>query len=420
VHRSRPWHEPAHLAMFRLMRSVPRSATTLIGSLGLACLSLTGCATEDPTVSSERYAELSAAVYCNAAFSCPCDAYPYDSVNECFDDLYGAYSDLLNQAALVGMNYDGSCPQDQLAAIEDLDCKAYVAPPPAGVCIPPCKPFYGPLQAGFSCEPVATSAELGQSYSLCAQGLSCIGGVCVNPCNAAGALPAIGEPCPDQLCEAGAMCDPNTETCVAAQTLPGAGQPCVNGQCNPLTAVCVPEANTCAVLPGTGQNCIQGQCDVNSVCDPVDDVCIAKPPLACGLLGGGVPGDGDGDPTGDGDGDMTGDGDGDPGGELSHALDIQPIWDNNCTTGCHSSGGVAEFLDLSGDAYADIVGVPSTQIDMLLVDPIAPEQSYLLLKLIGVHLDVGGTGGSMPAGAEPLPDDTIMMIEAWITAGVLP
>jgi len=54
------------------MRSLPRpSATTLIGSLGLADLSLTGCATEDPTVSSERYAELSAAVYCNAAFSCP-------------------------------------------------------------------------------------------------------------------------------------------------------------------------------------------------------------------------------------------------------------------------------------------------------------------------------------------------------------
>src|SRR5262245_24928914 len=53
--------------------------------------------------------------------------------------------------------------------------------------------------------------------------------------------------------------------------------------------------------------------------------------------------------NGDGDGD-PGDGDGDGGG-LSYEADIQPIWDDNCVTGCHVPMGIAAFRDLSAPSY---------------------------------------------------------------------
>ncbi|NJK31463.1 MAG: hypothetical protein HC927_03035 [Deltaproteobacteria bacterium] len=48
---------------------------------------------------------------------------------------------------------------------------------------------------------------------------------------------------------------------------------------------------------------------------------------------------------------------------LSHAADIQPIWTAKCTAACHEPGGaVGATLDLSGDAYDNIVDVNSTQV----------------------------------------------------------
>ena len=80
--------------------------------------------------------------------------------------------------------------------------------------------------------------------------------------------------------------------------------------------MCIADANVCGQLPPLGQPCVQGQCEKGTYCGS-DDVCVASPALACGLIGvgsGDGDGDGDGDPTtGDGDGDpTTGDGDGDP------------------------------------------------------------------------------------------------------------
>jgi hypothetical protein len=134
-------------------------------------------------------------------------------------------------------------------------------------------------------------------------------------------------------------------------------------------------------------------------------------------------GDGDGDPTGDGDGDPTGDGDGDGDGDpLSHAADIQPIWDDTCLTMCHAAGGTAvTILDLSGDAYDNIVGAPSTQVvGMNLVEPGDSANSYLVHKLRGTQVGAGGLGAAMPSGSPALPEATIAMIEAWIDAGAAP
>ncbi|WP_181197721.1 hypothetical protein [Enhygromyxa salina] len=367
--------------------------------------------------------------YCSAVYSCTCDTYPYPTPNDCFAELLGAYDELNDAAYLSGLIYDGTCPAAELSAIESLACSGAVPEPPAGVCVPPCKAWHGNLGAGFVCEPLATSAELGIAFSACAQGLVCTSGVCVNPCQSAGTLPGIGQPCPELVCAPGAICD-DTSTCIAEPVLPGPGAACVMGMCDPKTAICVAAASVCAALPTTGQACIEGQCDATSYCG-ADNECLARPPLACGLLGADVPGDGDGDPgdgdtdTGDGDGDTdTGDGDGDGDAALSHAVDIQPIWADNCAlSSCHAPGGTAEFLDLSVDGYSALVGTPSAQaVGASLVEAGNSANSYLIAKLRGQQAEFGGMGNSMPAGngASPLPEVTIMLIEEWIDAGALP
>jgi hypothetical protein len=129
-------------------------------------------------------------------------------------------------------------------------------------------------------------------------------------------------------------------------------------------------------------------------------------------------GDGDGDETtGDGD-ETTGDGDGEA---LSYDADIQPIWDTNCVNACHTDGGSAMFLDLGPGSHGNIVGVASTQgpgLTIVLAGNSA--ESYLIAKLRGTQLDMGGTGGQMPATGDALPEATIKLIEDWIDEGAAP
>lgn len=104
------------------------------------------------------------------------------------------------------------------------------------------------------------------------------------------------------------------------------------------------------------------------------------------------------------------------GGELSHADDIQPIWDANCVL-CHTPGGTGMPLDLT-DGYAAIVGIETSQAaGVSLVEPGSAADSYIVAKLRGEQAALGGVGGQMPQGMTPLDDATISMIEAWIDAG---
>lgn len=109
----------------------------------------------------------------------------------------------------------------------------------------------------------------------------------------------------------------------------------------------------------------------------------------------------------------------DTGDALSHAVDIQPIWDAGCVEGCHEPGGTAaSVLDLSGNAYAAIVDINSGQAQLLkLVEPGNSAESYLVAKLEGNQNLVGGTGLDMPSGSDPLDAATIATIKAWIDAG---
>ena len=102
----------------------------------------------------------------------------------------------------------------------------------------------------------------------------------------------------------------------------------------------------------------------------------------------------------------------------THAVDIQPIWDGTCVDRCHESPGPSGQLDLTADALSELLR-RSRQANMQLVTPGDPEQSYLVHKLRGTHLEVGGSGGQMPRFGE-LPLDQLSRIEAWILDGAAP
>jgi hypothetical protein len=102
---------------------------------------------------------------------------------------------------------------------------------------------------------------------------------------------------------------------------------------------------------------------------------------------------------------------------VSFATDIAPVLKSRCAT-CHLTGAEGGGMALHpGKAYEYLVNVPSQESKLLRVKPGAPDESYLIAKLTGTHLDAGGSGARMPFGAPPLADQTIWIIRDWITAG---
>lgn len=103
--------------------------------------------------------------------------------------------------------------------------------------------------------------------------------------------------------------------------------------------------------------------------------------------------------------------------EISFTRDIAPLLNARCAS-CHLTGQEEGNMALhAGGAYTSLVNVPSVESKLLRVKPGAPQESYLLLKLEGTHLDAGGSGARMPFGAPPLSDETLQRIRSWIEQG---
>ncbi|WP_373377651.1 hypothetical protein [Cupriavidus nantongensis] len=104
---------------------------------------------------------------------------------------------------------------------------------------------------------------------------------------------------------------------------------------------------------------------------------------------------------------------------VSFARNIRPMLVQNCAA-CHQGANAPAGLDLLPKVvHSNLVGVRSTQSSMLRVAPSAPEQSYLMRKLQGAHLEAGGQGVAMPPGAPPLDPAQIGAIRQWIAGGAL-
>ena len=107
-------------------------------------------------------------------------------------------------------------------------------------------------------------------------------------------------------------------------------------------------------------------------------------------------------------------------GNVSLMFDVQPLFDSYCVS-CHMLESAQGGLVIEqGEAHRNLVKVPSTQVQMARVDPGRPESSYLLHKMRGTHLEIGGGGLPMPYGSEVsagISEEAIATIERWIAQG---
>jgi hypothetical protein len=109
-------------------------------------------------------------------------------------------------------------------------------------------------------------------------------------------------------------------------------------------------------------------------------------------------------------------------GPLSHALDIQPLWDEHCVTNCHEPGGLNTDVVLTPDrAYTDLLERFPVAATIPYVEPGDPSRSYLIYKLDDRQSEAPGGGGvPMPQGAPLLPLSVRQRIEAWVEQGAPP
>ncbi|MBN1369054.1 MAG: hypothetical protein JW954_02310 [Dehalococcoidaceae bacterium] len=102
--------------------------------------------------------------------------------------------------------------------------------------------------------------------------------------------------------------------------------------------------------------------------------------------------------------------------QVRFSADIQPLFNSRCVA-CHQGVGDAGLSLEPGKAHASLVNVASTQSPLVRVTPGNPEQSYLLHKLNGTQLQVGGTGSRMPFGSSALSASQIDLVRNWISQG---
>jgi len=98
---------------------------------------------------------------------------------------------------------------------------------------------------------------------------------------------------------------------------------------------------------------------------------------------------------------------------------VQALLASSCTP-CHttsSSGGMTGLQDYD-IGYTNTVNAPSTELPTMdRIEPSDSTLSYLMHKLDGTQLGVGGSGVQMPYFSTPLAPDIRDSIRAWINSG---
>jgi hypothetical protein len=108
--------------------------------------------------------------------------------------------------------------------------------------------------------------------------------------------------------------------------------------------------------------------------------------------------------------------------QVDYIAQIEPVFEENCAVrGCHAGAIPQRGLSLeAGKSYEAIVDVASVEVKTAVrVKPGDPQNSYLFRKLKGEQAVLGGSGDRMPPEGDPLTDEQIALIEAWISQGAL-
>jgi len=96
--------------------------------------------------------------------------------------------------------------------------------------------------------------------------------------------------------------------------------------------------------------------------------------------------------------------------------EVEGVFARECVM-CHQPYDAKGELTLHpGGAWVNVVNVASSQMDMMLVKPGDPEQSYLYRKLTNTHTEAGGNGDAMPFDAN-LTAEQLEIVRGWIEQG---
>lgn len=107
---------------------------------------------------------------------------------------------------------------------------------------------------------------------------------------------------------------------------------------------------------------------------------------------------------------------------VSFKADVQPVLNTYCVA-CHQYGASQAGLNLEqGEAWFNLVNISSTQSTLVRVRPGELKQSYLVHKLLGTHVSVGGVGARMPlsggiVGTSLISAEEIDLIQSWVLQG---
>jgi len=101
---------------------------------------------------------------------------------------------------------------------------------------------------------------------------------------------------------------------------------------------------------------------------------------------------------------------------VSFKDDVVPLLTTRCVV-CHVEGADQAHLSLFPDAWAQLVGVASTESPLKRVEPGAAARSYLYLKLLGTQAAAGGSGARMPFQQDALAPADIDVVRKWIEQG---
>lgn len=84
----------------------------------------------------------------------------------------------------------------------------------------------------------------------------------------------------------------------------------------------------------------------------------------------------------------------------------------------HLDGTNPPWLGAPTTELAAFLEAPSVQApELSWVVPFDPTRSYLLAKVEGRHLELGGAGARMPLDGASLPDEDVALLRRWIAAG---
>ena len=105
--------------------------------------------------------------------------------------------------------------------------------------------------------------------------------------------------------------------------------------------------------------------------------------------------------------------------QFSFETDVLPIFEQYECAQCHLQA-IQTYETVMNSRAGVMNELFNACINMMWIEPFQPENSFLLHKIEGTHLDIGAQGGSTMPNEQGVDPQDATIIRQWILAGALP